>query len=235
MLCRLRNHPDKALELDIYQFIQNHRLCGNCGAHFMLCPCKGMDDMNCIVNPDALPKPPANMTPADQLFRWHSLYQVTMGVRTGHPTELFLADYTSAVVHFASKHKEQLALTAREFVDSWQTPLKWDSIRTSLAASEKAFRTMRLKDICICLAIKTPKQFKDYVLTAAELFGGAKWAHMSQMHILVVRALIFRASQIPMADRQIMAGVTAAHYCTHVTAFSLPWLALDNSQQDIFE
>ena len=194
-----------------------------------------MDYMNYIVDPDALPNPPAGMTPADELFRWHSLYQVTMGIRNGHPTEFFLAQYTSAVVHFASKHKDQLAVTAREFVDSWQTPLKWDNIKASLAASERAFRTMSLKDICIYLAIKTPKQFKDYVITAAELFGAAKWAHMSQMHILVVRALIFRAWQIPMADRQIMAGVTAAHYCTHITAFSLPWLALDNSQQDIFE
>lgn len=52
------------------------------------------------------------------------------------------------------------------------------------------------------------------------------------LHIVVVRMLLTRAIAIPLAERRIMAGMAAGHWCTHLTLFGVcPWLALDNSKQ----
>ena len=112
--------------------------------------------------------------------------------------------------------------------------MKWDNVKASLTATERAFAEWPLQDMLGEIGIKSPDHFRDYALNAAELFGNCQWSLMSTLHIFIVRALLPRAIQIPVLDRQIMAGMTAAHYSTHVSAFSMPWLALDNTQQKLW-
>ena len=107
--------------------------CGFCGEHFMLCQCEGLGQGNMILHPVHLPEPPAEMSPADHLYRWHVLYQAT-GIMNcdAHPTEQFLTEYTGAVVHFAAKNKQLLVSAAKEYVASWKQPFSWDHISADL-------------------------------------------------------------------------------------------------------
>lgn len=76
-----------------------------------------------LLHSDHLPELPAEMSPADHLYRWHGLYQAT-GIMNCEllPTDHFLKDYTGAVVHFAAKNKQLLVSAAKEYVANWRKP-----------------------------------------------------------------------------------------------------------------
>ena len=79
----------------------------------MLCSCEGLGQSNMILHPAHLPQVPAAMSPADNLYRWHILYQATSIMNYEvHQTEDLLKEYTGAVVHFAAKNKQLLVAAA---------------------------------------------------------------------------------------------------------------------------
>lgn len=173
------------------------------------------------------------MSPADQLYRWHALYQAT-GARNCvvHPTEVFLEKYGGAMVHFAAKNKQLLVTAAHAYVHSWKQPFSWDDVTASLAP-ETAFRRTgkELKELFGFISVSTVDKLKAFVIDAAELFGDVKWSYMSTLHIVFVRVMLTRATAIPLAERKIMAGLALGMWHTHVTLFMAPGLSLDNSQQ----
>ena len=140
MLCRKRKRPDLALDLgsdglEKLNLVQSIKCCGFCGNHYSSCLCKGLDrgSMIRILHPAYLPKLPAEMSPADQPYRWHVLYQATSIMNCGvHQTEYFLKEYTGAVAHFATKNKQLLVAAANAYVASFKKPFSWDDIKTDV-------------------------------------------------------------------------------------------------------
>ena len=192
-----------------------------------------------ILHPAHLPKLPAEMSPADQLYRWHVLYQATSIMNCGvHQTEYFLKEYTGAVVHFATKNKQLLVAAAHAYVASFKKPFSWDDIKTDLTTTEKILwrdqPLASLKQVFGPVSISTVGKLKAFVISAAETFGDTQWSYMSTLHIVFVRMLLTKATAIPLAERRIMAGFAAGFWYTHMTLYNgFPWLALDNSKQQL--
>ena len=240
ILYRERKCSDHALELEsgglaTMKFVKSIRCCGVCGDHFMLCCCEGLD-LNMILHPAHLPKLPAEMSPADQLYRWHVLYQATSIMNCDvHQTEILLEEYTGAVVHFATKNKQLLVAAANAYVASLEEPFNWDDVKTDMSTAETSFQcNVSLKDAFKPISISTADKLKGYIVNAAELFGDTHWSYMSILHIVLVRMLLTKATAIPLAERRIMAGMAAGFWTTHLTLFNgCPWLALDNSKQQL--
>lgn len=216
------------------EFVRSYKVCGYCGNHFTLCPCEDLDRSNMILHPFRLPDLPADMLPADHLYRWHVLYQATSIMNcNAHPTEFFLRDYTGAVVHFAAKHKQLLISAANAFVDSWPKPFSWDHVMAELAPEKFFYKGgTDLKKLFSPIGIATCSGVANFVVKAAQLFADSQWSYMSTLHIVLVRVLLTKATAIPVQERQIMAGMSIGLWHTHLTLFNgAPWLALDNSQQ----
>ncbi|KAL3141028.1 hypothetical protein ABBQ32_005543 [Trebouxia sp. C0010 RCD-2024] len=149
-----------------------------------------------------------------------------------HPTGHFLTEYTGAVVHFAAKNTQLLVSAAEAYAAGWKKPFSWDEVAQDLTA-EKAFPEVDLEEIFSSINITAVDELKEFVVSAAELFGGTQWSYMSTLHIVFVRVLLTKALAIPLVERKIMAGMAVGFWQTHMTLFDLPWLALDNSKQHL--
>lgn len=189
-----------------------------------------------ILHPQHLPDLPAEMLPADHLYRWHVLNQATsMMMCNKHPTEYFVRDYTAAAVHFATKNKEPLVVAAKAYVAGLREPFSWDELKTDLLSADKAFNCHApLQEAFSPISISTEDKLKAYVVNAAQLFGDTHWSYMSTLHIVFVRMLLTKATAIPLEERRIMAGIAAGFWQTHLTLYNgCPWLALDNFKQQL--
>lgn len=215
-------------------FVRSYKVCGMCGDHFQFCQCDGLGSCLMILHPAQLPVPPADMSPADQLYRWHILYQATGAMACGlHPAGMRLDKYMGAFVYFTTKNRDLLIAAAHTYVNSWSHPDCWQNVTAELAKTERSFQpsSNELKVLLSHISVATDYDLKAYIVNAAELFGNSKWFYMSSAHIAFVRVILTRARNIPLSERKIMAGVAIGLWHTHLTLFDgAPWLCLDNSQ-----
>ena len=241
MPCRKRKCTDNMLELGsdglaTVNLVKSIKYCGFCGNHFLQCGCEGLGGGNMILHPLHLPDLPAEMLPADRLYRWHVLYQATsMMMCNKHPTEYLVKEYTAAAVHFATKNKEPLLAAAKAYVAGLREPFSWNEVKTDLLSADKAFNCHApLQEVFSPVSISTEDKLEAYIVNAAQLFGDTHWSYMSTLHIVFVRMLLIKATAIALEERRIMAGIAAGFWHTDLTLYSgLPWLALDNSKQQL--